>query len=97
MVRARSVGVWLVLAMAPWAWCQDASRASTEEPIAPLRQLPRYFLQDQKAIWTSPFHTSRKNAVWWGVFGAATGVLIATDKRTSRELPNTPDQAATSR
>src|SRR5574340_1207093 len=62
--------------------------------IAPWRRLPKFFLQDQKAIWTSPFHTSKQDAKWWGIFGAAGAALIATDKHSSRQLPNTNDQVA---
>jgi membrane-associated phospholipid phosphatase len=60
--------------------------------LHPFKRMPRYVLQDQKAIWTSPIHTARSDAKWWAIFGAATGALIATDKWTERRLPNTPDQ-----
>jgi membrane-associated phospholipid phosphatase len=69
----------------------------TEEPesLKPLvKRLARNIGQDQKQIWTSPFRINRKNARWWLAFGAATGVLIATDRRTSRQLANTADQVA---
>jgi hypothetical protein len=36
----------------------------------------------------------RKDAKWWLIFGAATGALIATDRRSSQQLPNTKDQVA---
>jgi membrane-associated phospholipid phosphatase len=58
----------------------------------PFNRMPKYILADQKAIWTSPFHTAKRNAKWWLIFGGATGALIATDKRTVRELPNTSGQ-----
>jgi membrane-associated phospholipid phosphatase len=48
----------------------------------------RYILYDQKGIWTSPFHTSKKDAKWWVIFGGATGALIATDKYVSKNAPN---------
>lgn len=64
------------------------------KPVAPWKRFPEYLLQDQKAIWTSPFHTSKSDAKWWGIFGGATAVLIATDKTTSRQLPNTKDQVS---
>ncbi len=60
--------------------------------IHPFGRMPKYVLQDQKAIWTSPFRTSKENAKYWAIFGAATGILIATDKHTVRELPNTSGQ-----
>lgn len=52
---------------------------------------------DQKDIWTSPFHMDAHDAIPWIGFGAATAALIATDHRTSRELPNTVDQVAISK
>jgi membrane-associated phospholipid phosphatase len=60
--------------------------------IHPFVRMPRYVLQDQKAIWTSPFHTAKSDAKWWAIFGAATGALIATDKWTERQFPNTNAQ-----
>jgi membrane-associated phospholipid phosphatase len=53
-------------------------------------------VRDQKAIWTSPFHMKRSDVKWWALFGGATAALIATDKTTSRELPNTQDQVSVS-
>jgi membrane-associated phospholipid phosphatase len=55
----------------------------------PFRRMPRFVLEDQKAIWTSPWRTSRKNAKWWFLFGGLTGALIATDRITAVEAPNT--------
>ncbi len=62
--------------------------------LTPWRRLPKFFLQDQKAIWTSPFHTKAGDAKWWGIFGVTGAALIASDKWTSRQLPNTNDQIA---
>ena len=68
-----------------------------ESKLAPWKRLPRYILQDQKRIWTSPFHTGgASNAKWWAIFGGTTAVLIATDKWSSKQLPNTKDQIAVS-
>src|SRR4051812_45633908 len=58
----------------------------------PFTRMPRYVFRDQKAAWTSPFHTSKANAKWWVIFGLGTGALIATDKHTVKELPNTSTQ-----
>jgi len=55
------------------------------------------FATDQKEIWTSPFRMNRKDAKWWLLFGSGTAVLIATDHRTSKALPNTVRQVAFSR
>jgi membrane-associated phospholipid phosphatase len=52
---------------------------------------------DQKQIWTSPFRMTRQNAKSWVLFGAATGALLATDRRSAQQLPNTKDQLAVSR
>jgi membrane-associated phospholipid phosphatase len=65
-----------------------------ESKITPWKRLPRYILQDQKAIWTSPFHTSKSDAKWWVIFGGTTAALIATDRWTSKQLPNTSSQIA---
>ncbi len=63
-----------------------------EKKVSPWAHFPRHLLSDEKSIWTSPFHTSRSNLKYWAIFGGATGVLIATDKWTSSQLPNTKDQ-----
>jgi membrane-associated phospholipid phosphatase len=62
----------------------------------PFVRLPKYILQDQKAIWTSPFHTSKDNAKFWAIFGGATVALIATDKWTVKQLPNSSSQVSVS-
>jgi membrane-associated phospholipid phosphatase len=56
----------------------------------PFVRMPTYIWQDQKAIWTSPFHTSKTDMKWWLIFGGATGALIATDKYVSKNAPNNP-------
>ena len=67
------------------------------ESVKPLaNKLTRNILMDQKDIWTSPFHMNRHDAIPWIVFGAATGALIATDRRTATQLPNTVDQVSIS-
>jgi membrane-associated phospholipid phosphatase len=58
----------------------------------PFGRMPRYILHDQVKIWTSPFHTSKADAKWWGIFGGATAALIATDQYTAKHLPNTNGQ-----
>ena len=42
--------------------------------------MPKYVLMDQRAIWTSPFHTSKKNVKYWVIWGGVVGGLIAADK-----------------
>jgi len=71
--------------------------AETERLPSTGRKIATNFWSDQKAIWTSPFHANRKNAQWWATFGGGTAVLIATDRRTSKALPNTVRQVGFSR
>lgn len=54
----------------------------------PFRRLARFVLSDQKTIWTSPFHTSKSDAKYWGIFGGATGLLIGFDEQIQRHAPN---------
>jgi membrane-associated phospholipid phosphatase len=49
--------------------------------------MPQYVLRDQKSIWTSPFHTSKRDIKWWLLFGGATGALIAADKSIDKSVP----------
>jgi len=61
------------------------------------RRILSNFWMDQKAMWTSPFHMNSGNAKWWGLFGAGTAALIATDRSTSNALPNTVTQISFSK
>lgn len=61
------------------------------------RKILTNFWHDEKAIFTSPLHINRENARWWGLFGVGTAALIATDRRTSRALPNTAGQVSISK
>lgn len=58
----------------------------------PFTRMPRFIIHDQIKIWTAPFRTSKQDLKWWGIFGGATGALIATDKYTTKHLPNTNGQ-----
>src|SRR5260370_42576110 len=63
------------------------------ESIKPLaKKLFGNVLLDQKEIWTSPFHMHKSDAKWWILFGAATAVLIATDRDSSTLLENSKGQ-----
>jgi membrane-associated phospholipid phosphatase len=94
-----------VLVAVPAAFAQDAHEAieaapysaTTEPPRDSAREIAKDIVLDQKQIWTSPFRMTRQNARWWLIFGGVTGALIATDSRSSRQLPNTGDQLAFSR
>src|SRR6266581_8516481 len=62
----------------------------------PFVLMPKYVIHDQKAIWTSPFHTSKDDVKWWGIFGTATAAVIATDRWTVKQLPNSRTQVSIS-
>jgi membrane-associated phospholipid phosphatase len=53
----------------------------------PFVRMPRFVLVDQKRIWTSPFRTSRGDAKWWLIFGAATAGLVAADQHIEKAIP----------
>ena len=89
---------WLLLAPVLVAISAASGQEPGDEALKPLATgFAKNILLDQKAIWTSPFHMTRKDAQWWLTFGAIVGVAVATDRRTSRQLPNTADQRAFSR
>jgi membrane-associated phospholipid phosphatase len=62
----------------------------------PFLRMPRYILQDQEAIWTSPFHTHKSDAKWWAIFAAGTAALVATDQWSVKQLPNSSTQVSVS-
>ena len=62
----------------------------------PFVRMPKYILQDQKAIWTSPIHTVKADVKYWVIFGAATAALVATDRWTVKQLPNSSSQVSVS-
>jgi membrane-associated phospholipid phosphatase len=64
--------------------------------LHPFARMPKYVLQDQKAIWSSPFHTAKSDVKWWAIFGGATATLVATDKWSVKQLPNSPSQVSVS-
>jgi membrane-associated phospholipid phosphatase len=64
--------------------------------VHPFRRMPAYVAHDQKAIWTSPFHTAKSDIKWWAIFGTATAALIATDQWTVKALPNSSSQLSVS-
>jgi membrane-associated phospholipid phosphatase len=64
--------------------------------VHPFVRMPKYILQDQKALWTSPFQISKKNAKWWAIFGTATVALVATDQWSVKQLPNSSTQVSVS-
>src|SRR3989442_2462664 len=50
------------------------------------RQFFNNILDDQKAIWTSPFHMHGRDLRWMVPLGLGTAALIATDRRTGDEM-----------
>ena len=64
--------------------------------LHPFVRLPKYVLEDQKAIWSSPFHTPKSDVKWWAIFGGATAALIATDQWAVKQLPNSRSQVSVS-
>jgi membrane-associated phospholipid phosphatase len=89
---------WWLLAPVLAALSAASGQEPSEEAPKPLATgFARNILQDQKAIWTSPFDMTRKDARWWLTFGAIVGVAVATDRRSSQQLPNTADQRTYSR
>jgi membrane-associated phospholipid phosphatase len=64
--------------------------------IHPFVRMPKYILQDQKAIWSSPFHTAKQDVKWWAIFVGATAALIATDQWSVKQLPNSTNQVSVS-
>jgi membrane-associated phospholipid phosphatase len=62
----------------------------------PFRRMPRFVLHDQLAIWTSPVHTAGRDIKKWAIFGGATAALVATDKWTVKQLPNSKSQVSVS-
>lgn len=77
---------------------RDRVLYSTEtERFKPLlNKLTRNLVLDQKDIWTSPLHIHKKTALPWILVGATVGGLIASDRWSARQLPNTVDQVAIS-
>ncbi len=75
-----------------------ASETDSKDPIAQKEEasiqkalhahLLHVFLQDQKAIWTSPADVRLVDADWLIPLGAAAGIMFATDTEYSKHLSN---------
>src|SRR5207249_2124080 len=59
-----------------------------------LHKIGTNFWNDQKAIWTSPFHMNHDNSKWWVMFGLGTAALIATDRTTESAIPKSVGQTS---
>ncbi len=53
-------------------------------------------MQDQKAIWTSPFHVRLVDADWLVPLGGAAAAMFATDTEVSKHLSNSPSRISNS-
>lgn len=58
----------------------DLPNAPKPQPEVAIRNVPRYILQDQKAIWTSPAHVKIHDLDWLVPLAAGTALTIATDQ-----------------
>jgi membrane-associated phospholipid phosphatase len=58
-----------------------ATNQSTKE-----KKFLKNILDDQRAIWTAPFHWGRSDKKWLAPLGLTTLTLMATDRETSAEL-----------
>jgi len=65
--------------------------------IHPFVRMPKYIVQDQKAIWTSPAHTAKSDIKYWAIFGTATAAFVAADRHIVTQLPNSGTQLEVSR
>jgi hypothetical protein len=71
----------------PTASLPDAPTPQVQDgDVVTLRNLPRNFLHDQAAIWTSPAHIRAHDLKWILPLGVATGVAFATDHKTMTEI-----------
>src|SRR6267143_866589 len=50
------------------------------------RKLLTNVWNDQKAMWTSPFHTKPEDRKWWGLFGVGTAALVIEDRHISDSI-----------
>ncbi len=60
--------------------------SETESPPSTARKIVKNIWSDQKAMWTSPFHTKPEDRKWWGIFGVGTAALIAGDRHISNSI-----------
>ena len=85
--RIAGLGLLLLLLARP-APAQRAAPAQAPEPLQE-RHLLRDIGREQKRIWTSPLHLSRRQLPLLLLAGTITAGLIASDRHTSAALPET--------
>ncbi len=78
--------VILIFASNGLAQTSPSSRALPTPTPSLEKKFLVHILDDQRAIWTSPFRLRGSDAKWLGPLGVSTMALIATDRRTSGEL-----------
>jgi hypothetical protein len=71
----------------PETSAHTASTARQMDQESFVTRVAKRGLQDQKDIWTAPFH--RSHAKWDLLFLAGTGTLVAVDEQVLHALPNT--------
>jgi undecaprenyl-diphosphatase len=64
----------------------DEADEKAPSQTAKEKKLLKNILDDQRAIWTAPFHWGRSDKKWLAPLGVATLTLMATDRHTSAEL-----------
>lgn len=65
----------------------DAPKAAANlSDAGTVANLPRNFLKDQEAIWTSPVRLRTHDLVWFVPLLGATGAAIATDRQAERDV-----------
>jgi len=105
----KTLTAFLMMAFAAGAQDQTAIETKPGAPVIkekdlwersgilhPFRRMPRFVVHDQAAIWSSPAHTAKSDVKWWAIFGGATAALIATDRWSVQQLPNSSSQVSVS-
>ncbi len=98
-------GAWCAFAFVIFFLSAHFASAQTSTPEIPSKpqatptpslrkKLLVNILNDQRVIWTSPFHLHSRDTKWILTLGLTTASLIATDRRTSGELVEHGDNLA---
>jgi len=86
----RSVALFIVIVAGVSSMSAQAPASTPTPQPSPTPSLEKRFfkniLQDQRAIWTSPFHLRRGDAKWLAPLGVMTAALYTTDRYTARAL-----------
>ena len=86
----RSVALFIIIVAGVSSVSAQAPASMPTPQPSPTPSLEKQFfkniLQDQRAIWTSPFHLRRGDAKWLAPLGLMTAALYTTDRYTARAL-----------